>query len=543
MAGVRDFLIVKVGDTMGYTALYRKLRPSRFADVIGQEHIVKTLVNQIESGRVTHAYLFCGTRGTGKTSTAKIFAKAVNCMDLRDGEPCGECEVCRNINEGRNFNVVELDAASNNSVDDVRKIIDEVQYTPTEGNYKVYIIDEVHMLSASAFNALLKTLEEPPKSVIFILATTDPQKIPVTILSRCQRFDFRRITSNDIYNALKEYMTAEKVDIEDEALEYISSVADGGMRDALSILDQCISFFYGEKITLENVLELVGSVDKSVFFEFTDALDSLDSKKVMEIIDDIVLKGRDIGQFVSELILHLRNVTVLSAIGLDSAISDFTKETKEKYISQGNKIYKEKLIDYINRFSLLQTQIKYSSNPRILLEVCCIKICNPLSDDSNTIGSMMGKIAELEKKISIGVISSAVQQLSPIADTPQKIIKEKAVPDDVRNVIENWNKVAERFEAFNQGVLIKVSPRNLEDKFLYIVCNTKGHYDRVCDIKDDIENALEDIFEKKFDIMPIKKEDYDEKSLEHYGSKDDTIDDTEITKESFGSISDDITFE
>ena len=529
---------------MGYTALYRKLRPSRFADVVGQDHIVKTLVNQIESGRITHAYLFCGTRGTGKTSAAKIFAKAVNCMNPRDGEPCGECEVCRNINEGRNFNVIEIDAASNNGVDDIREIRDEVQYPPTEGNYKVYIIDEVHMLSTGAFNALLKTLEEPPASVIFILATTDPQKIPVTILSRCQRFDFRRITSNDIYNTLKEYMAAEKVDIEDEALEYISSVADGGMRDALSILDQCISFFYGERITVGNVLEIVGSVDKSVFFEFTDALDSLDSKKIMEIINDIVLKGRDIGQFVGELILHLRNVTVLSAVGIDSTISDFTKETKEKYIAQGNKIDKEKLIDYINRFSVLQTQIKYSSNPRVLLEVCCIKICNPLSDDSMTIGNMLSKITELEKKLAGGiVISNTSPQSSQKVDTPPKIIKEKAVPDDVKKVIENWDSVAERFENFNRSAITQVSPRNLEDKFLYIVCNTKGHYDRITEIKDEIENVLEDIFEKKFDIMPIKKEDYDAKSLEHYGTKDDTIEYTEITRDSFGSISDDITFE
>ena len=239
---------------MSYTALYRKFRPSEFADVKGQDHIITTLQNQIRANRIGHAYLFCGTRGTGKTTVAKIFAKAVNCEHPVEGSPCGECETCRSIAAGTSMNVIEIDAASNNGVDNIREIREEVAYRPTEGRYKVYIIDEVHMLSIGAFNALLKTLEEPPEYVIFILATTEVHKIPITILSRCQHYDFKRISIETITDRMKELMDTEHVEVEDKALRYIAKAADGSMRDALSLLDQCIAFYMGQKLTYDNVL-------------------------------------------------------------------------------------------------------------------------------------------------------------------------------------------------------------------------------------------------------------------------------------------------
>ena len=250
---------------MAYTALYRKFRPNEFEDVKGQEHIVTTLKNQIKADRIGHAYLFCGTRGTGKTTVAKIFAKAVNCEHPVDGSPCGECASCRAIAAGSSMNVIEIDAASNNGVDNIREIREEVNYSPTEGRYKVYIIDEVHMLSIGAFNALLKTLEEPPSYVIFILATTEAHKIPITILSRCQRYDFRRISIDTISARLSELMMQEGVEVEEKAIRYVAKAADGSMRDALSLLDQCIAFYLGQKLTYDHGLEVLGAVDTEIF--------------------------------------------------------------------------------------------------------------------------------------------------------------------------------------------------------------------------------------------------------------------------------------
>ena len=277
---------------MAYTALYRKFRPQTFESVIGQEHIVRTLKNQMKTGRVSHAYLFCGTRGTGKTSTAKIFARAINCTNpTADGEPCNECAVCKDILAGRSVNVIEIDAASNNGVDNIREIREEVKYPPTQGKYKVYIIDEVHMLSAAAFNALLKTLEEPPAHVIFILATTDPQKVPATILSRVQRFDFRRITTETIAQTLMGYLKEEGQQATPEAVRYVAHLGDGSMRDSLSILDQCLAFFSGEEVTLEKVLDIMGAVDQTIFFEMTDALAKRDAKEAMLLVHIISRKS------------------------------------------------------------------------------------------------------------------------------------------------------------------------------------------------------------------------------------------------------------
>ena len=311
---------------MAYTALYRKWRPTTFADVKGQDPIVTTLKNQILTGRIGHAYLFCGTRGTGKTTIAKIFARAVNCEHPVDGAPCGECPVCRSIAAGTSMSVVEIDAASNNGVDNIREIRDEVQYSPTEGKYRVYIIDEVHMLSPGAFNALLKTLEEPPAYVIFILATTEPHKIPVTVLSRCQRYDFRRITADIIADRLRELADYEKVDIEEKAIHYIAKKADGAMRDALSLMDQCIAFHIGETLTYDKVLTVLGAVDNEVFSQYLRSTFAADTTGLLLQIEEIVMSGRELSQFVQDLVWYMRNLLLLKTSEVGSDVLDLTEE-------------------------------------------------------------------------------------------------------------------------------------------------------------------------------------------------------------------------
>ena len=307
---------------MAYQALYRKWRPLEFEDVKGQEHIVTTLKNQIRADRIGHAYLFCGTRGTGKTTVAKIFAKAVNCEHPVDGSPCGECPTCKAVAEGRSMNVIEIDAASNNGVDNIREIRDEVQYSPTEGRYKVYIIDEVHMLSIGAFNALLKTLEEPPAYVIFILATTEAHKIPVTILSRCQRYDFHRISIETIAGRLSQLMEAEHINVEEKAIRYVAKAADGSMRDALSLLDQCIAFYLGQDLKYENVLEVLGAVDTAVFAEMLSYILKADTYACMQLLEQIIMQGRDLGQFVSDFVWYLRNLLLVKTTDDEAKAED-----------------------------------------------------------------------------------------------------------------------------------------------------------------------------------------------------------------------------
>ena len=296
---------------MSYQALYRKFRPQEFEDVKGQEHIVTTLKNQIKADRIGHAYLFCGTRGTGKTTVAKIFAKAVNCEHPVDGSPCGECPSCRAITEGSSMNVIEIDAASNNGVDNIRQIREEVTYRPTEGRYKVYIIDEVHMLSTGAFNALLKTLEEPPSYVIFILATTEAHKIPITILSRCQRYDFHRISIDTIAARLSELLKVEGVEAEEKAIRYVAKAGDGSMRDALSLLDQCIAFYLGQTLTYDKVLDVLGAVDTEVFSKLLRKVLAGDVTSAIRILEDLIVGGRELSQFVGDFTWYMRNLLLV----------------------------------------------------------------------------------------------------------------------------------------------------------------------------------------------------------------------------------------
>ena len=413
---------------MSYQTLYRKWRPLAFDDVRGQDAIVTTLKNQIRTGRIGHAYLFCGTRGTGKTSVAKIFARAVNCPHTKEhnGNPCNKCPSCQAILSGSSMNVFEIDAASNNGVDNIRDIREQVEYPPTEGNYKVYIIDEVHMLSAGAFNALLKTLEEPPAYVIFILATTDPQKIPQTILSRCQRYDFRRIGTDTITGRIHELMEAEHLDIEERAVRYIARAADGSMRDALSLLDQCLAFHYGQKLTYENVLDALGAVDTGVFSELYRAVCGKDVEKALHIINDLVNAGRETGQFVNDFIWYMRNILLVGSTGGEEIV-DVAKESEERLREDARTADKGTLLRLMSSMSELSNRMRFAAQKRILLEVELIRLCTAgMYEDGRR--AFPPASAQAPTIQTPGAEAAAVQKMAARTETAQKPASASAVP-------------------------------------------------------------------------------------------------------------------
>lgn len=355
---------------MAYVALYRKFRPQRFEDVVGQEHITQTIRNQIKSGRIAHAYLFSGGRGSGKTSTAKILSRAVNCLHPVDGEPCNECEICKQALEGNLIDISEIDAASNNGVDNIRDIREEVEFIPTTAKYRVYIIDEVHMLSTGAFNALLKTLEEPPKHVIFILATTEPQKLPVTILSRCQRFDFKRISIENIIKRLNIICNESNIEIEDAALKIIAKMSDGAMRDAISILERCIAD--GEqKITEDKIRELVGIPEFDYLIDISTDLLLNNASKILQDAEKIINDGKDIEVFTWEEIKFIRDLLMLE-ISEDLVV--YKDEEKERMKQLVNKASKERLLSLITDLSTLQNNMKWASDREVIFEAGLIKI-------------------------------------------------------------------------------------------------------------------------------------------------------------------------
>lgn len=391
---------------MSYMALYRKWRPDTFEEVKGQDHVVTTLKNQIINNRIGHAFLFCGTRGTGKTSIAKLFAKAVNCEHPINGSPCNECTACRAIADGSSMNVIEIDAASNNGVDNIRQIREEVQYSPSEGKYKVYIIDEVHMLTQGAFNALLKTLEEPPAYVIFILATTESHKIPITISSRCQKYEFRRISVETISDRLMELLGREQIEAEKKAVDYIAKAADGSMRDALSILDQCIAFNIGKELTYENVLDTIGAVDIDVFARLLDCVIKLDVVGAIDLVDEVVWQGRELSRFVSEFTWFLRNVLLVKVSPEADQKLDMSAENLERLRQLAAQIDTDALIRYINIFSDTSANIKYAVQKRIVLELAVIKLCKPEMETDYS--ALLDRVRVLEQKLESGVAGLVV---------------------------------------------------------------------------------------------------------------------------------------
>ena len=491
---------------MSYTALYRKFRPQEFEDVKGQEHIVTTLKNQIKADRIGHAYLFCGTRGTGKTTVAKIFAKAVNCEHPVDGSPCGECSTCKAIADGSSMNVIEIDAASNNGVDNIRQIREEVTYRPTEGKFKVYIIDEVHMLSAGAFNALLKTLEEPPAYVIFILATTEAHKIPITILSRCQRYDFHRISIDTISDRLMDLMKEEQVDVEEKAIRYVAKAGDGSMRDALSLLDQCIAFHLGETLTYDNVLEVLGAVDTEIFSRLLRQILSKDITGAIGTLDVLVDEGREMGQMVTDFTWYLRNLLLMQSSDDMEEVLDVSKEHLKALKEEAQMVKPEVLMRYIRIFSELGNQIKYASQKRILIEIAIIKLCKPQMEKDYE--SVIDRIASLEAKIAHGIpvaaapmggvagnggSYSASPETAPIAK-PQL---PKAIPEDIQQVIKNWKSILAEIGAITKSYLSKAVPSLGGNQELLLVLDDENAFGYLNENRSDCITSLKEIIAKR----------------------------------------------
>ena len=522
-----------------HKALYRVYRPKTFEDVVGQEHIVKTLKNQIKNNNIGHAYLFSGTRGTGKTSTAKIFARAVNCLNPINEEPCNECEICIDTLNDNIMDIVEIDAASNNSVDDIRELRESVKYTPSKAKYKVYIIDEVHMLSQGAFNALLKTLEEPPSYVIFILATTEPHKIPATILSRCQRFDFKRVSSKDIADRMSYICEKENIQAEDKALSLIARNSQGALRDALSILDQCMSFG-NDKIEYNDVIELLGTVNIDELFQLSQSIIDEDTKKSLQILNEFVIWGKDIRNLINDLIDHFRNLMVCKVSkDLDEIIS-LPEESIERLKEQSKTININDLIRILNILSETQDSMKSSSNTRILAEVTMMKIAQPMFDESKE--ALIKRIENLEKIIESGNIKVVtVQNESEINTVPQRvqvdepqerkedIVYEEVKSEDVKLVESSWKKVIQKIKEDKKlsiaALLREVSSFNVKDNILYLIFNDNFSFARSRlnskETIDYIESIIREILNRSFNIQIYLKSEVTSLNLQEEVTKVD----------------------
>ncbi|MEN6637388.1 MAG: DNA polymerase III subunit gamma/tau [Clostridiaceae bacterium] len=389
---------------MAYRALYRQYRPARFAEVIGQEHITTTLKHQVASDRPAHAYLFCGTRGTGKTTSARILARAVNCLSPEDGEPCGKCEACMITTSEGASDITEIDAASNNSVNDVRDLIENAQYAPLKLRRRVFIIDEVHMLSGPAFNALLKTLEEPPEHILFILATTEPQKLPATIISRCQRFDFHRLSITDLKSTLKSVLNQAGAFIEDGGLSLIARAAQGGMRDALSLADQCLAFC-GDRVTTANVYDVLGSMEDAFLFDMSQALLTSNAPDALRKLDSIMQAGRDLSVFAADLAAHFRALLLAKTCGRCEDLLDCTADEMTRYLEQAKGTSEARLMLAVDRLIAAQNDMRYLPSPRALLESALIHICRP--EDSVSLANIESRLDRLEEQMKEGIPAQA----------------------------------------------------------------------------------------------------------------------------------------
>lgn len=492
---------------MSYTALYRKFRPDEFEDVKGQDAIVRTLKNQINADRIGHAYLFCGTRGTGKTTVAKIFAKAVNCEHPVDGSPCGECAMCKSIAAGTSMNVIEIDAASNNGVDNIREIREEVTYRPTEGKYKVYIIDEVHMLSIGAFNALLKTLEEPPEYVIFILATTEAHKIPITILSRCQRYDFKRISIETIAARLRELIDKEGWDVEDKAVRYIAKMADGSMRDSLSLLDQCAAFYMNETLTYDHVLEVLGAVDTEVFSRLLRQLLAMDVHQVIETVDELVMQGRELSQLAADFTWYLRNLLLVKSSDNMEDVLDVSSENLALLKEEAQMIDSDTLIRYIRIFSDLTNQLKYATQKRVLLEVTLIKLCRPAMDQNKD--ALLDRIRAIEKQLEEGAWEAPVRERIVYASDAKEAGEPKPKPElpqalneDVKAVAKDFRMIINEASPMLRNYLKKARLSAGEGNRLLIVLPDELSASAVAtpEHKEEIQSLIEQKIGKKVEI-------------------------------------------
>lgn len=479
----------------GYQALYRKYRPKTFDEVVGQDHIVNTLKNQIETNKIGHAYLFCGIRGTGKTTLAKILGKTVNCSHLEGGNPCLKCDECLGIEDGSLLNVIEMDAASNNGVDYVRMLKEDVRYMPASGKYKVYIIDEVHMLSTSAFNALLKTLEEPPAHVIFILATTDVQKLPVTILSRCQRFDLRRITKQKMKEFLVKVLDKEGKKLTEDALDYIASLSEGSMRDALSLLEQVISASRKDETNLDDILDILGNVSYDTYSKFTLALNAKNIKEAIEVINEVHDEGKDMNSFINLYSTYLRNLVLISS-NADSSMLDMSLENIEKLKEVASKVPVDKLVSLLEHYVRVQKEIKYDPLPKLKVEVETIRLCRTEQVSQNV------EVRELRRDEVPTVpvnetLASADKIQAEILNT--KVEKrqiagkiESIEPGDIDGLKCAWNIICEALPDMPKRVRFQqVEIYALEGKIAFLRTDNEKTYEEISALKQRLEaNAL-----------------------------------------------------
>ena len=471
---------------MAYSALYRRFRPGTFAGIIGQPHITTILLNQIRSGRIAHAYLFCGSRGTGKTSTARILAKAINCLDPQDGEPCGHCAACM---EENSVDIIEIDAASNSRVEEMRALIERAEFAPLRLNKKVYIIDEAHMLTKNASNALLKTLEEPPEHVVFILATTEPQMLPATIVSRCQRFEFHRLSVADMTASLKQNLQSMGAYIDDDGLVAIARAAEGGMRDCLSIADQCISFC-GDNVTTDDVMSVLGSVNVGFLFDVADAIIDSDPGKVMRCVASVAESGRDMGVFTLDLAAHFRALLVAKICGDCRDILDCTAETMQDYKAQAERISKARAERALEQLLRLQLDLRIVSTPRTLVESALLRICRP--QDEDTVIALQDRLAELES--AIGSIRQAAEKAAAEAaasvkqNAPEQApVKHKEQPAHEKNtpdtaeqpvndgVITVPDASADADELYSK-LMKKLAQRDFEPTLEITLSTSKAHW-------------------------------------------------------------------
>ena len=505
-----------------YRVLYRKWRPQTFADVIGQEHITSTLSHEIETDKVSHAYLFTGSRGTGKTTCAKILAKAVNCLHPVNGSPCNECEICRGLDDGSILDVIEIDAASNNGVDNIRDLREEANYTPVHTKYRVYIIDEVHMLSIGAFNALLKTLEEPPEHVKFILATTEIHKLPATILSRCQRFDFHRITPENITQRLEYVAQNEGIELEKDAAVLISRIADGAMRDALSILDRCSGI--DNHVTAETVSNAAGLAGKDYLFDLVDNINENNSSEVLSIIDKLHNDSCDMERLCSELINHFRSLMIIKTVKNPQKLIVCTDNDFLLYQKQAEKTTLYKILYCISELENCSSVLKTSQNKRTEMEMSAIRLSIPNISSDNT--ALISRIEKLEKIIENGNISVIKQEEKPVEKTEDKIEKQEenlpepppeenkkydspAAPDEDTLFIK-WGEVIEKLNVTDKPLtgILGSSSAYIRGDFLLIKCDNPvfSQFIRQNNHASAIKKAIFDVTGKKYRLGIYKSE-------------------------------------
>lgn len=474
---------------MSYVALYRKWRPRTFEDVVGQDHIITTLKNQIMHNRIAHAYLFSGTRGTGKTSTAKIFARAVNCPHPIEGNPCDQCEVCKQIESAEVMDIIEVDAASNRGVDEIRELREKVNYPPSIGKYKVYIIDEVHMLTQEAFNALLKTLEEPPKHVIFILATTEPHKLPATILSRCQRFDFKRVLVQDMVERMGYICREMNISIEKRALELIAKNAQGALRDALSILDQCLSLVEeGKTITYESIIDALGLASNRWLYDISQSMLEQNIEDTIKFLHQMIDNGKDMMQIVKQLTEYFRNILIMKTLSHPQDILELPQEQIKVLKVQGEKTSEERLFRFINELNEAENKMKYSSQPIIILEMNLIKLCK--QPKGNALEDMIERLNLLEKKVEGGDFSPHSQTRGISRPSPPKTEEEKPSTMDQINEKE-WPK-----EETSPKNSLQPQPKAFE----------KNDSLTLQDIQEKWENIMKEVKKRKVQVAALLKE-------------------------------------